>query len=312
MQENIRILRELENLKGDDAPSILYCLLNRIPIIVSGIDSEKINEFISKLTYLIPFRNETIFGSVFNTQEELLNYMDEENTNYDSRRRTYISFCSSTPFALKTIKDFKSWILGIAEPMKKQKNIKQYLEISLKNKSITVNLIGLNKESITQEVLSFERKILSKFLEPEEIEKEEVYFNNFKNILLRLIKEEYLKVLADIQEEEEAIKLHLYRTGIQNFIAAAKKIYLLLSKIFFIDIKRENKEVKPPKLSKETLLDVVKYHDASIQRILSFIQEEFFGFAEYIVGVDKTDFSKYVDISVVGAKQDYLRRLGGL
>ncbi len=310
MEESIRILKELESLKGDEAPLILYCLLNRVPIIVKGKNKEKINEFIGKLTHLIPFRNETTYGTIFNTQEELLGYMNDENKNYDSRRRMYISYCSSTPFVIKNIKNFKSWIIGV-EGSLKIKNMKKYLEITLKGNSFLVNLIGLNRKRIVEEELPYEKKVLEKFIEPEELKKREFYFDNFKKILIRNIKEDYLKFLADIHEEEEAIKLHIYRTSIQNFVSAAKKIYLLLSKIFFIDIKRENKEIETPKLSKETLLNVVNYHDASIQRILSFIQEEFFGFIDYVKGEERIDFSKYVDISIIGAKQDYLRRMGG-
>lgn len=311
MQEDIKILEELEKLKGDEALLILYCLLNRIPIIVSGNDPEIINEFISKLSELISFRKETIFGSMFNTQEEYLDFINEENTNYDSRRRIYISFLESTPFAIKTIKNFTSWIIGKEKRLDLRKIINQYLEVSIKENRVSINIVGLNIKNIAQNELSFEKKILNQLLEPEEVKNQQVYFDNFKALLIQSIKEDYLKVLADIQDEEEAIKLHVFKMYIQNFVSATKKIYLILSKIFFIDIKRENKEIEPPKLSKETLFDVINYHEASIQRILSFIQGEFFGFMEYVKGVEKVDFSKYVDVSIIGAKQDYLRRMGG-
>ncbi|MFX1256481.1 MAG: hypothetical protein ACFFAN_01375 [Promethearchaeota archaeon] len=311
MDKNIGILKQLERLKGEDAPLIIYCLLNRIPIAVIGKNSEKVNQFIDNLTNLAPFRNETVFGSIFNTNKELLDYINEENIYYDSRRRMYISYCSSTPIALKNIINFKSWIIGMDYSLKIKNVIKNYLEITLKANSISVNLIGLIKKSIEQEKLSFEKKVLGNFLEPEELRKRDFYFDNFKKILLKSIKQDYLKFLADIHEEEEAIKLHNYRTSIQSFVSAAKKIYLIISKIFLIDIRRENKRIETPKLSKETLLDVVNYRDASIQRILSFIQEEFFGFAEYVKGVGSIDFGRYVDFSIIGAKKDYLRRMGG-
>ena len=312
MEEPLKIFKILEKLRIEDSSLILYCLLNRIPIVITNNNSEFINEFINKLINLIPFRADTIFGTRFNTQKEYLDFISEENENYDLKRRVFISYCTSTPSAFKDIKNFKSWIIGLDKSIKINKILNNYLEIKLKSKTISIELIGIDQSSIEKE-LSFETKLLEKFTDPKEIKKKSLFFNNFKKILIQTVSEEYLKFLANIDQEEEAINLHIFKTSILNFISAAKKVFLILSKIQLIDLGRDDKNIEAPKLSKETLLDVINYHDASINRILSFIKEEYFGFVDYSEekkGID-FDFKKYVDISVIGAKTDYMRRMGG-
>lgn len=310
MEESLKIFKILEKLRIEDSSLILYCLLNRIPIIISNNNSEFINEFINKLINLIPFRSDTIFGSKFNTQKEYLDFIDEENKDYDFKRRVFISYCTSTPSAFRDIKNFKSWIIGLDKSIKFNKILKNYLEIRIKSKSISIELIGIDKNSIEKDI-SFETKLLEKFTNPKEIKKKNLFFNNFKKILIQTISEDYLKILANIDQEEEAINLHVFKTSILNFVSAAKKIFLILSKIHLIDLGRDNKNIEVPKLSKETLLDIINYHDASIHRILSFIKEEYFGFEDYSEENKGIDFKKYVDVSLISAKTDYMRRMGG-
>ncbi|HEY0090171.1 MAG TPA: hypothetical protein VGB37_15090 [Candidatus Lokiarchaeia archaeon] len=310
MEESLKLFKILEKLRIEDASLILYCLLNRIPIVVTNNNSEVINEFINKLINLIPFRSDIIFGSKFNTQKEYLDFISEENKDYDSKRRVFISYCTSTPSAFKNIKNFKSWIIGLDRSIKINKILSNYLEIKIKSKTISIELIGIDKSSIERE-LSFETKLLKKFTDPKEIKKKTLFFNNFKKILIQTVSEDYLKFLANIDQEEEAINSHIFKTSILNFVTAAKKIFLILSKIHLIDLGRDDKNIEAPKLSKETLLDVINYHDASINRILSFIKEEYFGFIDYSEENKSIDFKKYVDISLIGAKTDYMRRMGG-
>ena len=310
MEESLNLFKILEKLRIEDASLILYCLLNRIPIVVTNNNSEFINEFINKLINLIPFRSDIIFGSNFNTQKEHLDFISEENKNFDFKRRVFISYCTSTPSAFKDIKDFKSWIIGLDKSIKINKILSNYLEIKIISKTISIELIGIDKSSIERE-LSFETNLLEKFTDPKEIKKKNQFFNNFKKILIQIVSEDHLKFLANIDQEEEAINLHNFKTSILNFISAAKKVFLILYKIHLIDLGRDDKNIEAPKLSKETLLDVINYHDAPISRILTFIKEEYFGFVDYSEEKKDIDFKKYVDVSLIGAKTDYMRRMGG-
>ena len=51
----------LEKLKLQDSSLILYCLLDRIPVIVYGEEQEDINNFLIDLSNLIHFRKEIVF-----------------------------------------------------------------------------------------------------------------------------------------------------------------------------------------------------------------------------------------------------------
>ncbi len=57
----MNFFKVLDKLKAKKMALIIYCLLDRIPLIVLGNDSNIIDEFLIELSELVHFRKEIVF-----------------------------------------------------------------------------------------------------------------------------------------------------------------------------------------------------------------------------------------------------------
>ncbi len=65
---------------------ILYCLLNRNPIIILGGDTDKIDDLLIRLSELIHFRKEYIFYTDFVSRKKYENLIENKNIDYNYQR----------------------------------------------------------------------------------------------------------------------------------------------------------------------------------------------------------------------------------
>ena len=165
----------LEKLKLQDSSLILYCLLDRIPVIVYGEEQEDINNFLIDLSNLIHFRKEIVFYTDFISESEYINLLQNEDIDYNSQR---VHVRCPTNVALKALNQFDhfdSWLIGFEISEKNQKiiqfiqsikkKIQYFLAISFFNNSISVSIEGLNYKLIDY---SLENDILQKISEDTE------------------------------------------------------------------------------------------------------------------------------------------------
>ena len=266
----------LEKLKLQDSSLILYCLLDRIPVIVYGDEQEDINNFLIDLSNLIHFRKEMVFYTDFISENEYINLLQNEDIDYNSQR---VHIRCPTNVALKALNQFNqfnSWLIGfeISEKNHKiiqfiqsiKKKIQCFLAISLFNNSISVNMEGLNYKLIDS---SLENNILQKI--SEDTEKSVIKMKRVlsEKIKMESIDDDLINLLLDFEGEKEILKKNILKKEIQNFYSGSKRAFFIFSRLNLL-----NNINKNSRIGSKTLLETIDYGDASIDRIISFIQKE--------------------------------------
>ncbi|MFX1395320.1 MAG: hypothetical protein ACFFAH_17410, partial [Promethearchaeota archaeon] len=266
----------LDKLKRKKASLIIYCLLDRIPIIVFGDNSEKVDQFLVELSDLIPFRREYVFSTDFISIDAYINLIQNEDIDYNTQR-VYIRCPSSV--ALKALNQFdnlNSWIISIVAPkhkenlnkiktlIKNKSNV--FLSILLSSDTIDVKLEGLDDKQID---LSLEDNILRKISEDTEksiIKMKRVLSERTKSDKLS---NELISSLLDFETEKNELILNIFKKEIQNFFSGSKRAFFILSKLKLLT----NMEIET-KIGTKTLFETIDYDEASINRIISFINKE--------------------------------------
>ncbi|MBD3341733.1 MAG: hypothetical protein GF353_21690 [Candidatus Lokiarchaeota archaeon] len=265
----------IDKLKLKDASMVLYSLLNRIPIIIFGNEFEEIENILVELSEAIPFRKEYIYNSDFISEQEYENLTLNESNDYKTKRITircpsYISFK-----ALKELKTFNSWLIGIntsdqGEETKilnlVKEKIRKFLFINISREGIGVEFKGGSKKDLD---ISFEKKILQKVSQDTERSIERM-----KRVLSdKMNQNEMDKNLADFvlnfEVEKNELKKNIFNREIQNFYSGSRRAFFILSKISFL-----NNFSPDNKISNKTVLETIDYEDVSIERIILFIQRE--------------------------------------
>lgn len=272
----LNFFKLLEVLKGPDAALILYGLLDRVPVIVYGNDALKVDDFIIDLSNLIHFRKEFIFYTDFISVNEYNNLVMNENVDYNSQR-THIRCPSSVALkALNQFEHFNSWIIGIEIPEEKErvrqfinsvkKKINHFLSIALFSNSILVEVIGLNWKLLD---LTFERDVLHKISQDTEKSIIKMKRTLSGKVKTEEVDEDLIKTLLDFDIEKEELKRNIFKKEIQNFYSGSKRAFFIFSRLNLLNNIDMN-----TKIGSKTLLETIDYNDASIDRIVSFINKE--------------------------------------
>ena len=116
----------LEKVKRVDASLIFYSLLNRIPIIVLGDNTQEIDDFLIELSELIHFRKELVFYTDFISLTEYNELIQNESIDYNSQRTHIRCPCNVALKALNNFESYVSWLIELIFPCKKIKKINPY------------------------------------------------------------------------------------------------------------------------------------------------------------------------------------------
>ena len=95
----------IDKLKRKNTSLILYCLLDRIPIIVFGDNSDEVDSFILELSEIIHFRKELVYHTDFISKKEYDLLMQNENIDYNSQR---IQIRCTQNVGLKALNEFEN------------------------------------------------------------------------------------------------------------------------------------------------------------------------------------------------------------
>ncbi len=266
----------LDTLKRHEASLIFYSLLNRIPIIVFGDSSEDINNFLIELSELIHFRKEIVFYTDFISVSEYENLIQNENIDYNSERAHIRCPCSVSLKALNQFSRFHSWIIGFEVPQKKDKTSKirnsfrkkmeSFLIIKLYSDKISVELEGNNLKNID---LTLEQNFLQKISQDTEkaiakmmrVLNEKTKFND--------IDKDLMNTLLDFETEKKELKKNIIKTEMQKFFSGSKRAFFILSRLNLLSSIEIN-----TKIGNKTLLETIDYEEAPLERVISFIYEE--------------------------------------
>ena len=280
---------ENRTLNKKNITHIIYCLLNRIPILVMGSKSDDLDvDFIlEELSYLIHYRQELVFNTDFIHKTEYESLIENEFHDNNSKRIQIRCPSDSSFKALTEFDNFKSWLIGFKinkknsyeEYLKKfRKKFKKYLLIKLVNDMF---IIECHKIDIKKESLKLEEAIINKISK-----KTEKSVTGMKRVLTekirlensKLLEKDFIKDAFDFSIEEKVLKKNIFRSEIQNFYAASKRAFFILFKLKLLsrllnnfETKKDNKHMV---IGNQTLLNTIDYYEAPVNRILSFIRNE--------------------------------------
>jgi len=275
----------LDQLKIKDSALILYCLLNRIPIIVIGKDSYKINDFIIELSELVHFRKEMVFYTDFISEIEYNNLIQSEESDYNTQRTHIRCPCEVSLKALNNFNNFDSWIIGMNIASDKMQNfhyikntinkkINILLYIILRDNHIIIELEGIDPKLIN---LIFEENLLKKIFEDTEhsiIRMRRVLSDKIKS---KKINSNLIDTLLDFSVEKNELKKNIFNKELHNFYSASKRTLFILSRLNLLN----NLNIDA-KIGNRTLLKTIDYEQlnmdrfvsAPLNRILTFINRE--------------------------------------
>jgi len=266
----------LDKFKKQYISLILYCLLDRIPIIVLGDNSEDINDFLMELSELVHFRKEFVFYTDFISADEYDDLISNESIDYNYQRTHIRCPCEVAIKALNTFKNIGSWLIGIVIPGDKTDllRLKEFINsktnvilyISYFPNNFSIGLDQINLKSID---LTLEENILKKI--SQDTEKSLIKMKRVLNdkITLNQLDNDLVSTLLDFEVEKSELKKNIFRREIQNFYSGSKRAFFILSRLNLIN----NIEIYT-KIGSKTLLKTIDYEEASIDRMLSFIEKE--------------------------------------
>ena len=266
----------LDKFKRHYISLILYCLLDRIPVIVIGDDSEKINNFLIELSELVHFRREYVFYTDFISLEEYEDLIANENIDYNYQRAHIRCPCNVAIKALNIFKNVDSWLIGIVTPKQKEDllKLKDYISnkariilyISFFSNNFSIDLEQMNLKSVD---LTLEENIFKKI--SQDTEKSIIKMKRVLNdkITSNQLDKDLVKTLLDFEIEKSELKKNIFKREIQNFYSGSKRAFFILSRLNLLN----NIEIYT-KIGSKTLLETIDYEEASIERIISFIRKE--------------------------------------
>jgi len=266
----------LDKLKRSYNSVILYCLLERVPVIVLGDDLEKIDNFLIELSELIHFRKDYIFYTDFVSTKEYEDLILNENIDYNYHRAHIRCPCNVSLKALNQFDNFNSWLIGLVIPEQKEKfsDIKNLISqkseklifITILSDNISIELKQIDLKSID---LTFEQNIFKKItLDTEKS------INKMKRVLtdkitVKDLDNDLVTTLLDFDEEKIELKKNIFKREIQNFYSGSKRAFFILSRLNLL-----NSVGIHTGIGSKTLFETIDYEETSIERIISFISKE--------------------------------------
>jgi len=268
--------RIISDLKKSDSSMILYSLLNRIPIIIIGVDANEIDDFLIDLSELMHFRKDLVFYTDFVSMEEYQQLLQNESIDYNSQRIQVRCPCGVSDKSLVNFNHFDSWIMGFEMKTEKKKiqvlknyiksRIPIFLSIQFIFDIVNVELEGINSKDFD---FTFEQNVLQKI--SQDTEKAVI---KMKRVLSERIKsekvdKELVNNLLDFEVEKQELKKNILKSEIQNFFSASKRAFFILSRMHLMNSFEMN-----TRIGSKTLLETIDYDEASIERIIAFINKE--------------------------------------
>jgi hypothetical protein len=251
-------------------------LLDRIPIIVLGDNPDEIDSFLMELSELIHFRKDYVFYTDFISTVEYDDLISNESIDYNYQRANIRCPCEVAIKALNTFKNLDSWLIGIVIPREKTDLLKLKEFINTKTNVILYisyfsnkSSIGLDQINLKSVDLTLEENIFRKI--SQDTEKSLIKMKRVLNdkITSNQLDKDLVTTLLDFEVEKSELKKNIFRREIQNFYSGSKRAFFILSRLNLL-----NSIEIYTKIGSKTLLETVDYGEASINRIISFIEKE--------------------------------------
>ncbi len=266
----------IDKLKRKHTSLILYCLLDRIPIIVFGDQSDEVDSFIMELSEIIHFRKELVYYTDFISKNEYDLLMQNEDIDYNSQRVQIRCTHNVALKALNQFEDFQSWIIGMVISKKNDdlnaikskiaKKVKSYLSVYFFSNTLSIKIEGINMKMMD---ISLEQEILQKISQDTEKSVTRMKRVLAEKIKLNNLDEELINTLLDFDVEKYELKKNILKKEIQNFFSGSKRAFFILTRLNLLNVLEIS-----TKIGSKTLLETIDYEQVPINRIISFINKE--------------------------------------
>lgn len=263
-------LMQLRDILGEERLAIIIrSIIDRIPIIILAEDRNLANKLVNVFASLAPHRIRLVFRRDFISVEEYKKIQDEENADYNNERVTIEVPCEYSKYLNDEFGELKGWIIGLT------KDVKEKINILNKHKTLVVNISG--DENIELKLvndnhkfdLSFEKKLLRKIFDETEFTLEKIRRVVNKKLNKTPLSNLFLKNILDFSQEKEKIAINIFRSEITRFVNAARRAFMLLSRIKLLKDIGINVTI-----SEKTLQDAIQFKSAPVERITDFIKAE--------------------------------------
>ncbi len=286
-------IRQIKKTGPIQAALILYCLIDRIPIIISGDDKESVASLVGNLTSLLEIRDVISFGMSEIEFDAITDAYDNEMYN-DKQSRFQIE-CIGSLYTLKALRgydNFLAWIFGIES--KEEPQVLQAVENNLYFKSNPYLIVRIKtlEDKRGRVQLEGETILVNKRLDKKNLEFElkalddadsfaSVKFVKMKKVFgdktalrSRDIDQDLLHSLLNFDDDtlDAAKKLTIIR--IREFEAGCRRVFSILSRLRQLKIPLEGLGLPSLKIGKFLLARTIDVEDDLIDRMLSFISKE--------------------------------------
>ena len=261
----------LHTLGRKEQAIVLRSILDRYPVIIYSDSCESSDIIAESLVSFVPHRREIVFGSDFVSYSEHERMIHHEKGDYNGERIIYRAPSSASQLVTDQITDFRGWV--IATDQSNVEKIKHAITrtstspiiLRFEDDSLKLESNG-NSKAINDTV--FEQKLLEKVTSETQTKIERI-----TRILRRAargkVSERLEKSLIDLKQEEERVRLSLYREHIQAFVEAAWRVMIILMRLRLL----QGVGVKSV-ISDKMLQQAVDYKGATIDRLMEFIKAE--------------------------------------
>jgi hypothetical protein len=275
-------IMNLIELMGDQFPSLLNTLLERMPVIVAGEDIELVDDIAESLTTLCPHRHKLVFWRDFTSEPEILAVWEEEKHNYEVNRTIVFGLSGNLRLAMDRISHFAGWILAV--PLGStvlgiqvtEKTLQDATSCILRNSSNCGILRVSSPSSITFSLvkssdnsLDVEKKIVNKILIRKKQSLERIRRLLTKSLRGLDMSEHILGAVLKLDDESEKITQDVFEEEINNYVHAARRAVTLLSRI------RLARELgASTTLTERNLYEAIGWDGGELPDLIQFIRAE--------------------------------------
>jgi hypothetical protein len=275
--------------------------MHRIPVLIKTNSDQEAEDLINNLSSLIPFRTPLIYYTDFVETQDYIDLLENEESDFDTQRSIFLCYPFAIDKALEKITIFNSWLLGISlesdQGYQKIKNIlyekqKYYLFIEFDKGCLKTQIEGKIFPNLK---LDFEKNLYQNTITNTEIAIERMKRVISKRVDSRKIPPEVMENIMNFSIEERELQINMIKKTIINFHQACRRAFNILNRLKNL----ESYGLKT-QISSKTLYNTVAYNEASIERILSFIDAEW-----------NSNYSTFLEIKKISDFADTFESLWG-
>ncbi|MHA1860013.1 MAG: hypothetical protein ACTSVF_02815 [Candidatus Asgardarchaeia archaeon] len=272
----------------DDLCKIFHIMLSRGNVIIVGRDEEVVNDTVHGLKRLLPHRICLDYGVDIVSEEEA-NELDNDGDT-ESRRAHVFCYTQSSYLALLNVEKFQSWVLGFLDYKGDSQRI---IEEILNRSSVPTCVLHLGGKKKVEflkgppKSIKFEKRLLEDTIKNARRISEKI-LRIIKKRLYNFEKNALLEEVLNFEEAEDTIGYDLFKFKMEEYMNAARRVFILLSKLKLLTI-LSNAEIK---ISKKMIRDSIGDVDISVDEVIRMIKDEW--------GEDFTDILSSERATVLG------------